>query len=30
MGPYSSRDEAEHALEIARERTKAADEWDED
>lgn len=30
MGPYSSRDEAEHALQIARERTRAADEWDED
>lgn len=30
MGPYPSRDEAEHALQIARERTKAADEWDED
>ncbi|WP_139312062.1 SPOR domain-containing protein [Corynebacterium sp. CNJ-954] len=30
MGPYSSRDEAEHALQIARERTKVADEWDDD
>ncbi|MEY8566638.1 SPOR domain-containing protein [Corynebacterium sp.] len=30
MGPYDSREAAEHALQIARERTKAADEWDED
>ncbi|MCW2747638.1 MAG: hypothetical protein JWP10_780 [Nocardioidaceae bacterium] len=27
MGPYASRGEAEHALEIAAERTK---QWDED
>ena len=30
MGPYASREEAAHALEIAREQTKAAEEWDED
>ncbi|MGP9725221.1 SPOR domain-containing protein [Corynebacterium sp. AOP40-9SA-29] len=30
MGPYSSKQEAEQALETARARTKAADDWDED
>lgn len=30
MGPYDSRQEAEHAVEIARARTKAADDWDDD
>ncbi|MBK0868425.1 MAG: hypothetical protein IJH84_01160 [Saccharopolyspora sp.] len=26
LGPYADRESAEHALEIARERTKAADD----
>lgn len=30
MGPYGSQEEASRALELARERNKAADEWDED
>lgn len=30
MGPYDSREEAEHALERARQRTAAADAYDED
>ncbi len=30
MGPYATRAEAERALTTARERTEAADEWDED
>ncbi|MDN5720354.1 SPOR domain-containing protein [Corynebacterium sp.] len=30
MGPYTSKQEAEQALETARARTKAADDWDED
>ncbi|GAB3946535.1 hypothetical protein [Corynebacterium tapiri] len=29
MGPYGSREEAENALKIADERTKAADAYDE-
>ncbi|OFP35471.1 hypothetical protein [Corynebacterium sp. HMSC071B10] len=30
MGPYDTREEAAHALEIAAQRNKAADEADED
>lgn len=34
LGPYPDRETASHALEIAKERTKAADEadrsWDEE
>ena len=30
MGPYDSEAEARHALEIAEQRTEAADEWDDD
>lgn len=30
MGPYDTKAEAERALTTARERTEAADEWDED
>lgn len=30
MGPYATEDEARHALDIARQRTEAADDWDED
>ncbi|AKK06563.1 hypothetical protein CMUST_11240 [Corynebacterium mustelae] len=29
MGPYDTREEAEHAIEIAAERTRAADAYDE-
>ena len=29
MGPYDSREEAEAALETAKQRTKEADEYDE-
>lgn len=30
MGPYDTEEEASHALEIARQRNKAADEYDEE
>lgn len=30
MGPYDTREEAAHALEIAAQRNKAADEADEE
>ncbi|AHI02870.1 hypothetical protein CFAL_04070 [Corynebacterium falsenii DSM 44353] len=30
MGPYDSKEEASHALEIVRQRNKAADEYDEE
>lgn len=30
MGPYDTREQAAHALEIAAQRNKAADEADED
>lgn len=30
MGPYDSRRDAERALETARARSEAADDWDED
>lgn len=30
MGPYDTREEAAHALEIAAQRNKAADKADED
>ena len=30
MGPYATREEAEHAIEIARARTKAADAADKE
>ena len=29
IGPYDTREEAEHALEIARERNRIADAYDE-
>ena len=29
IGPYDTREEAEHALEIARERNQIADAYDE-
>ena len=29
IGPYDTREEAEHALEIARERNRVADAYDE-
>ena len=29
IGPYDTREEAEHALEIARERNRIADVYDE-
>lgn len=29
IGPYNTREEAEHALEIARERNRIADAYDE-
>ena len=29
MGPYDSENEAKHALEIAHQRAKEADSWDE-
>ena len=29
IGPYGTREEAEHALEIARERNRIADAYDE-
>ena len=30
MGPYQSKEDAQHALEIARQRTEQADDYDED
>lgn len=30
LGPYPDKESAEHALEIARQRTEAADEYDKD
>ena len=30
MGPYPTEDAARHALELAKERNKAADEYDRD
>ena len=29
IGPYDTREEAEHALEIAKERNRVADAYDE-
>lgn len=30
MGPYDTREEAEHALQIAKERNEQADEFDDE
>lgn len=30
MGPYDTKEEAQHALKIAAERNDAADEWDDE
>lgn len=30
MGPYDSREQAEHALAIAAERSRAADDYDDE
>lgn len=30
MGPYPTEDAARHALELAKERNKAADKYDQD